>query len=63
VRDNPHRFSEEEIWKIICEEYADDKHTPETLKDTTHRRLHGHLKRTKGVRIEKDTEGKYFVVE
>ncbi len=61
VRDNPHKFSEEEIWQIICEEFPGSD--PETLKETTHRRLHGHLNRTKGVRIEKDARGKYSIAE
>lgn len=63
VRDNPHRYNEEEISQIICEEYADDKHTADTLHHTTHRRLHGHLDTKMGIRIEKDAEGKYFVAE
>jgi hypothetical protein len=61
VRDNPHRFSEEEIYQIICEEWPGK--VRETVRNTTHRRLTGHLNRTKGVRIEKDASGKYFVVE
>jgi hypothetical protein len=61
VKDNPHRYSEEEISQIICEEYADDKHTPDTLRNTTHRRLHGHLDKKLGVHIQKDAAGKYYI--
>lgn len=61
VRDNPHQFTEEEICRIICEEYADDKHTPEVLRRTTHRRLNGHLQKRNGVRIEKDADGKLYI--
>lgn len=61
VRDNPHRYSEEEISQIICEEWPDKNR--DTIRNTTHRRLHGHLDRTKGVRIERDANGKYFIVE
>jgi hypothetical protein len=59
VKDNPHRYSEEEISQIICEERPDKNR--DTLRNTTHRRLTGHLNRTKGVRIEKDASGKYYI--
>lgn len=61
VRDNQHKYTEEDICRIICEEYADDKHTPEVLKKTTHRRLTGHLLKRNGVRIKKDANGKLYI--
>jgi hypothetical protein len=61
VRDNPGRYSIEEIFEIIRREYPD--HDPDTLLRTTRRRLHGHLQKKMGFRIEKNAAGKYFVVE
>ncbi len=55
----PGGISLEEIHQIICKEWPDKD--PAVLKNTTKRRLHGHLQNKLGIHIVKDAAGKYFI--